>query len=352
MRERFGDLTDGRTVHRYKLGGDAGVTLCVLDYGAAVQQLWAPDATGSYANVVLGANDISGYLKDPSDFFGAVIGRCANRIADAALLLEGDLHRLPTNDGSHTLHGGPEGFHRRLWDVIEAEPHRLTLGLVSADGDQGFPGELTVRVSYVVAGQEVRVDFEASTTAPTVVNLTQHSHFNLAGESSGSVGRHTLQVNAAKFTPVREDLIPVGRHAEVAGTAFDLRRPRTIEAVRSSRSRQIRITQGLDHNFVLDPDLDRPAAVLADPSSGRALELYTDQPGLQAYTGNFFDGTHRGTGGVPYGAAAGVALEPQGLPDAVHHEGEEGWPSVTLHPGEVYRSKLRWRFTTSRSRSS
>lgn len=344
VRDRFGVLPDGREVHRYTLGGPEGVTLCVLDYGAAVQQLWVPDATGAYANVVLGSADLPGYTKEPSDFFGAVIGRCANRVAGATVTVDGTEHALPANHGPHTLHGGPDGFHRRLWDVVAADRHRLTLRLVSPHGDQGLPGELTVHVTYTVEHTTVRIDLEATTTAPTVVNLTHHAHFNLAGEASGSTARHTLQVNASRFTPVRGDLIPLGWHAEVAGTAFDLRLPRTVDCIRHSPSRQIRLAHGLDHNYVLTADDGRPAAVLADPASGRMMELFTDQPGLQAYTGNFFDGSHTGTGGAPYDVAAGVALEPQTPPDAVHHTGEQDWPSPILRPGETYRSNLRWRF--------
>lgn len=345
--ESFGVLADGRTVRRFTLGEEDGLQLRVLDYGAAVQELWVPDRQGRRANVVLGAPDLAGYTKVPSDFFGAVIGRCANRIDRARIRVAGVEHRLVPNEGQLTLHGGPEGFHRRLWTVEEHTTHSLTLGLISPDGDQGFPGELTAHVHYALGDAQVSIDYSATTTAATVVNLTNHAHFNLAGESSGSIDHHLLSIDADRFTPVRSDMIPLGPLTEVADTALDLRIPTLIQRARTARDRQIRVAHGLDHNYVLAASGGRPAAVLSDPTSGRVLEVFTDQPGLQVYSGNFFDGTHRGTGGALYDVAAGVALETQAFPDAAHHQDQPGWPSVVLRPGDVYRSRTRWRLGTS-----
>jgi galactose mutarotase-like enzyme len=344
-RELFGELSDGRPVHRYTLGSSEGILLRVIDYGAAVQELWVPDAEGRRANVVLGASDPAGYELEPSDYYGAVIGRFANRISGARLPIGDTQHQLLANDGTNTLHGGPDGFHRRLWTVLHADRDRIDLRLRSPDGDQGFPGALDVAASYRVGPDEVRIDLSATTTATTAVGLTQHSHFNLAGESSGSIGDHTLQLHADAFTPVRADLTPLGPFRDVAGTALDFRLPRTLDSARLATSRQVRLARGVDHNFVLSSPTEGAAAVLRDPRSGRVLELFTDQPGLQVYTGNFFDGSHVGTGGVAYRCAAGVALEPQLFPDTPHHEGEAGWPSAVLNPGDLYRAGIRWRFS-------
>ena len=316
--------------------------LRVLDLGAAVQELWVPDAKGSRANVVLGAPDVAGYEKDPSDYLGAVVGRCANRVAGASVRIDGRDHALPANDGPNTLHGGPDGFHRRSWQVEHAEADEIVLTLTSPDGDQGLPGEVAVTVRYRVEGTEVRFEWTATTTATTVVNLTQHAHLNLGGESSGSIGAHTLRVAADSFTPVGPDLLPTGQVAPLEGTALDLRRPRPLDEVRLADDPQVRFARGLDHNYVLTSG--EPAAVLADPPSGRVLEVFTDRPGLQVYTGNFFDGSQVGTGGTAYAEAAGVALEAQAWPDAVHHQGEEGWPSALLETDRTMRSTTVWRF--------
>lgn len=328
----FGTTRDGREVHCHTLGEEPGVVLRVLDLGAAVHQLWVPDAGGRCANVVLGAPDVAGYEKTPSDYLGAVVGRCANRIAGASVTIDGRTHTLPANDGPHTLHGGPGGFHSRTWTVEHADTREIVLGLVSPDGDEGLPGEVRVEVRYRVEGSEVRFEWSATTTATTPVSLTQHSHFNLAGEASGSIAGHTLRVAADAFTPVGDDLIPTGVVEDLTGHALDLREARPLGDVHP-----------VDHNYVLSGD--RPSAVLTDPVSGRVLEVTTDRPGLQVYSGGFFDGSQVGTGGVPYDAGAGVALEPQAWPDAVHHQDDGAWPSVLLEPGRTLRSVTTWRFS-------
>jgi aldose 1-epimerase len=330
--ELFGSTRDGHEVHVHTLGHEPGVVLRVLDLGAAVHELWAPDAAGRRADVVLGAPDVAGYEKTPSDYYGAVVGRCANRVTGAVATIDGRTHDLLANDGENTLHGGPDGFQARLWDVAHADEHEIVLRLVSPAGDQGLPGELSVEVRYRVEASQVTFEWSATTTATTLANLTQHTHFNLAGESSGSIDGHLLRVAAEAFTPAGEDLAPTGEVAPVTGTALDLRQARRLGDVRP-----------LDHNFVLSGA--EPAAVLTDPASGRVLELFTDRPGLQVYTGNFFDGTQVGTGGVAYDVAAGVALEPQVWPDAVHHQDDPDWPSPLLEPGRTLRSTTRWRFS-------
>jgi aldose 1-epimerase len=344
----FGVLPDGREVARYRLGRTEGLRMSVLDLGCVVQELWVPDGAGQRVNVVLGAAEVDGYLQSAGDYFGAVVGRFANRIAHAEIVVDGTPYPLPANNGPHTLHGGPDGFHARLWQVEHADDTTIALSLVSPDGDQGFPGELRTRVVYEVSDEEVRIEYRAETDAPTVVNLTQHAHFNLSGEGSGSVEDHVLAVRASRYTPVGADLIPTGELAEVTGTPLDLREGRRIGEHLRSGAEQMRRGRGYDHNFVFDSaaDSDDPAVVLSDPASGRVLEVRTDQPGVQVYTCNFLDGTHVGTSGRAYRQGDGVALETQHFPDSAHHEGELEWPRVLLRPGEVFSSWTSWRFPT------
>jgi len=338
-------LPDGREVTRFTLGADDGLRLCVLDLGAVVQSLWVPDASGHRANVVLGSSDLAGHLAGADDYYGAVVGRYANRIAGAEIVLDGRTHPLAVNHGAHTLHGGSDGFDRRLWHVDHVDHRTMTFSLVSPDGDQGFPGQVRASVSYEVDADRIRISYRAESDATTVVNLTQHAHFNLAGEGSGSVDTHLLQVAASRFTPVGPDLIPTGELREVDGTPLDLRSPRAVGSVLRSGHEQVRRGRGLDHNFVLDHAADEPAAVLSDPLSGRTLTLFTDQPGIQVYSCNFQDGTHVGTSGSTYRQGDGIALETQCFPDAPHHEGEPGWPSAVLRPGETYRRSTVWAFS-------
>ncbi len=345
MRDHFGTLPDGNAVSRYTLGRPGGLQLRVLDLGAVVQELWVPDREGRLANVVLGFADIDGYVEAAGDFYGAVVGRFANRIAGAELELDGTTYRLAASDGPHTLHGGAEGFHRRLWEVDRADDTSMTLSLLSPDGDQGFPGNLHATVSYEVTEDEVRIGYTARSDAPTVVSLTQHAHFNLAGEGSGSAEDHLLQVSAGRYTPVGSDLIPTGELEDVAGTPFDLREPLPIGKRLREGHPQLRRARGYDHNLVLDQEAG-PAAVLEDPSSGRRLEVHTDRPGLQLYTCNFQDGTHYGTSGRSYRQGDGVALETQSFPDGPHHLGEPGWPDPVLRPDEVLRTSTVWRFVS------
>lgn len=351
-REPFGTLPDGLPATRYTIGSPDGLLMRVLDLGAVIQELWVPDATGRRANVVLGCADVGGYLKTPSDYYGAVVGRVANRVAGAEVDLDGTTYQLPANDGPHTLHGGPDGFHRRLWDVAHLDERSIVLVLVSPDGDGGLPGEVAVRVSYEVSAEEVRIGYVATTDAPTFVNLTHHAHFNLAGGGSGSVDGHLLSVAADRYTPVGADLLPTGELADVSGTPLDLRQARRIgDGVRSGHV-QVRRGNGYDHNLVLSAPPGEPAAVLLDPASGRRLELSTDQPGLQVYTCNVMDGTQIGSSGRAYRQGDGVALETQHFPDAPHHEGEPGWPSVVLRPGQELRSTTTWRFRSGSAQRS
>jgi aldose 1-epimerase len=297
--------------------------LRLLTLGATVQRLEVTCGDGVRRNVVLGRPTPADYLAG-SDYRGATIGRYANRIAGGRFLLDDRLVQVATNDGGNSLHGGPDGFDRREWTVVEESAERAVLEIVSSDGDQGFPGKLTARVRFEVSDDAVEVDFEATTDATTVVNLTSHAYFNLDGNGAGTIDDQLLTVFAERYTPSDAHNIPLGEHADVAGTPYDFRQPMPIRATR------------IDHNYVVDGAGLRPAAVLESPRTRTRLELSTDQPGLQVYTGDFLDDEPR----------LGVALEPQLFPDSPNHP---EWPSPVLSPGKTYRAQLRWSFEAVRS---
>ena len=341
--EPFGTLPDGSPVARYTLSREGGLTLRVLTYGGIVQSLEVPDRRGENANVVLGFASLEGYLGGAKAYFGALIGRFANRISDGRFSLDGRNYAVGVNEGGNCLHGGEAGFDKRLWHAEPLSDHELRLSLTSPDGDQGFPGELHTEVTYRMEENSVQIDFRATTDAPTVVNLTNHSYFNLAGEGSGSIEAHTLLVDADEFTPVAPDLIPTGQVAEVAGTPLDLRRATPIGAGLRRTHSQMLAARGYDHNYVLRGAGLRRAARLADPSSGRVLEVLTDQPGMQVYSGNFLDGSQVGTGGQTYRQGDGLALETQHFPDSPNHP---AFPSTELRPGQLFATSTIWQFNT------
>jgi aldose 1-epimerase len=342
--EVVGHLGDGSPVHAYTIGGPDRPQLRILDLGATVASLeaFSADAGGARPNIVLGHRDLAGYLTTPTPYFGATVGRYANRIAGSRFTLGDATHTLAPNEGDTCLHGGPGGFHSRVWTVLAAGPDVIALELVSADGDQGFPGELTAMVVYTVGESAVRIHYEASTTASTVVNLTKHTYWNLAGEGSGSVDRHRLTVDAERYLPIDAHSIPLAGPEPVDGTPMDLRDSVSIgDRVRAAHP-QTATTRGIDHCFLISGDGTRRAARLEDPSTGRSLEVHTDQPGLQVYTGNYLDGSTLGTSGRRYRQGDGVALEAQRLPDAPNRD----WaPAPTLAPGQLYTSTTEWRFS-------
>jgi aldose 1-epimerase len=337
--EPFGTTPDGTAVERWTLG-NGGTTVRVLTYGGVVQTLEVPDARGEVGNVVLGYADLAGYLSEDDPYLGALIGRYGNRIAGGRFTLDGETYRLPVNQAPNTLHGGPGGFSERVWtatDVGDDSVAALRLELVSDDGDQGFPGTLRTTVTYTLDDRSrLTVHYQATTDAPTVVNLTQHTYWNLAGEGSGDVYDHLLQLDASGYTPVDEALVPTGEVAPVEGTPFDFREPTPVGARIRVADRQLRHGQGYDHNWVLDHgDGLGQAAVLHDPASGRTLRVLTTEPGVQCYSGNFLDGTLVGTGGGFYRQGDGLALETQHFPDSPNRP---QFPSTVLRPGEVYES--------------
>lgn len=339
-KELFGRLADGTKVHRWSLE-NGGTRLKVLSYGGIVQSLEIPDRHGRYRNVVLGFAGLDDYVAK-SPYFGALIGRYGNRIAKGRFTLDGTTHQLSVNDGVNSLHGGAQGFDKRVWDVAgftSGTDVGLVLRYTSADGEMGYPGTLRTQVTYTLNRHgDWRVDYEATTDRATVVNLTSHVYWNLAGEGSGSIYDHELEIAAARYTPVDAGLIPTGELARVGGTPFDFRRAKTVgEDIRVGH-RQLLYGQGIDHNWVLDKGISaRPEhiATLRDPSSGRTLRISTTEPGLQFYSGNFLDGTLLGTGGHIYRQGDALCLETQHFPDSPNHP---SFPSTVLRPGRTYRT--------------
>lgn len=351
-RAAFGSLHDGTVVEAVTLENDQHVAARIITFGATLQALMAPDRNGRLADIALGYDDLAGYAEHPN-YFGATIGRYANRIAGARFVLDGKTYTLIANDGPNSLHGGPQGFDKRVWQIESvqqgAEP-AVTLTLTSADGDQGYPGTLKAKVRYSLdADDRLTIDFSATTTAPTVVNMTNHALFNLAGEGA-SVGilDHRLTLPAARYTPVDSRLIPTGTLQPVAGTPFDFTHGRVIGAdVRDGRDAQIVAGRGYDHNFALDAGLTSEphlAARLEDPHSGRALEVWTTEPGLQVYTGNFLDGTRIGKQGHLYRMGDGIALEPQKFPNAPN---QPAFATARLDPGSAYHHRMIFRVSVT-----
>ena len=335
---------DPARAQRHRLEA-SGLRADILTLGGVIERLEVPDREGRFANVALGLPTPDGYAAQ-GPYFGALIGRYANRIARGRFALDGREYRLANNNGLNSLHGGARGFDKRIWDVVTADRRSLEISLVSPDGEEGYPGMLRVRVIYSVEEEgTLRIDYAAETDAATVVNLTNHSYWNLAGEGSGTILGHELEISADSFTPVDSTLIPTGEILPVEGTPFDFRAPTPIGARIRADHPQLRIGQGYDHNWVLRGGAEagvRRAARLREPASGRVLEVLTDQPGLQFYSGNLLDGTLAGPGGRLYRSGDGVALETQHFPDSPNRP---GFPSTVLRPGEVFRSTTRLRFS-------
>lgn len=349
----LGQTADGTTVHLIRLGEAPGVELELLTLGATVHGLHLTGGDGVRRQVALAHPDVASY-EASSAYLGGVIGRYANRIAGGSFELDGVPVRLGAHDRGHHLHGGPLGFDTRVWSVVEepslghpGEPagpgaERVTLALVSPDGDQGFPGLLLAEATYEVDDRHLRVWLAATTDAPTVVNLTSHLYLNLAGAGSGTVDDHELTVPASRYTPVDSTGIPLGDHEPVQSTALDLRAGPRLGGVLRSAGTQVSVAHGLDHNLVPDGEGWREVARLHHPSTATTLVLRSDQPGLQVYSGNSFDGATPARGGGVHRQGDGIALEPQLHPDTPHREPSADWPSAVLRPGETYRARLAW----------
>lgn len=326
--------TAGAEVYLYTLSNDRGFQVSIINYGGAITSLWAPDRNGAFGDVVLGFGALEDYVSN-SRYFGALIGRHANRMADGRFTLNGVEYQLPRNNGANHLHGGFKGFDKRVWTANEGNDV-LHLSYFSKDGEEGYPGNLEAFVDYRLSENELSIEYRASTDRDTIINLTNHAYFNLRGE--GTILKHELILNARSFNPVSDDLIPTGEIATVAGTPMDFRDGKAIGS-------QLDLTAaGYDHNFVLDDwdGLLRSAVRLYEPVSGRVLEILTTQPGIQFYSGNFLDGSFIGKNGVAYVKYAGLCLEPQHFPDAPNHP---NFPSTVLRAGEEYRQSTVLRFS-------
>lgn len=354
-REPFGRTPDGREVEAVTLEQAGGLAVRILTFGATLQSLLAPDRNGRVEDVVLGHDAAEDYALR-RNYLGASVGRCANRIGKARFFMEGASYPLAANDGPNALHGGAEGFDQRHWEIeaLGEAPHPfVTLALTSPDGDQGFPGILNVKATYALeprpGGSALRILYEARTDKPTPVNITHHAYFNLGGrvgEPAGlrSATEHELLIPADRYLAVDDGLIPEGAPRVVAGTPFDFRKARRIgEALREAHP-QILKARGYDHNFCLNgPEGEfKLAARLFDPASGRKMEVWSDQPGVQFYSGNFLDGTLKGKGGVVYRMSDGLCLEPQAWPDSPNRP---DFPFAPLRPGEVYAHRMELKFS-------
>jgi aldose 1-epimerase len=348
-KQSFGKTADGQEVSSYTLKNPSGMEVTITNYGGTIASIKVPDRNKKFDDVVLGFENVDGYTaKTNTAYFGALIGRYGNRIAHGTFTLDGHSYHIPTNDGPNSLHGGLKGFDKRVWGAKEVSSSlgpALELHYLSHDGEEGFPGNLNVTVRYTLDDRSgLHIDYSATTDKDTVLNLTNHSYFNLAGAGSETVLHHKLTLGADRYTPVDATLIPTGTIDSVAGTPFDFRKANEIGERIDQDNQQLKLGKGYDHNFVLNRpgDLSARAAKVEEPGSGRVLEVYTDQPGVQFYTGNFLDGTVRGIGGV-YGHRSALCLETQHFPDSPN---QPNFPSVVLHPGHRFHATTIYRFTT------
>jgi len=339
----------GKPVEMATLKNTHGVEVQAINYGGIITSLKVPDRTGAIADVVLGFDRPESYWADPTPpYFGAIVGRYGNRIGKGQFALGGKTYKLATNNGPNHLHGGNRGFDKVLWDMATRDTPQgssVIFTRTSPDGEEGYPGNLHATVTYTLTEKnELIVEYRATTDKATPINLTQHSYFNLAGEGSGDVLAHQLTINADRYTPVDDTLIPTGELAPVQGTPFDFRQPTAVGARIDGDHAQLKAGKGYDHNWVLNGKGTGPqfAARVTDPKSGRTMEVATTEPGVQFYAGNFLDGTIKGKGGRPYGHRAGLCLETQHFPDSPN---KPNFPSTILQPGKVYSSKTVMTFS-------
>tara|TARA_R100000908_G_scaffold64032_1_gene46601 strand:- start:15633 stop:16763 length:1131 start_codon:yes stop_codon:yes gene_type:complete len=336
----FGEMEDGRTAHIYTLKNSNGMEVKITNYGGIITSVLAPDTQGNFDNVVLGYENLAKYEAD-HPFFGALIGRFGNRIANGKFTLNGEEYELTINDGQHHLHGGTGGFWQVLWTVESHSDSTVELSYLSEDGDQGYPGNLQVKVLYTLTeNNELRIDYTAKTDKATPVNLTNHAYFNLSGDPESQILDHKLRLQASHYTPVDETLIPTGEIAEVEGTPFDFTELKEIGAEIDQ------VEGGYDHNFVLDRqtnDALESIGLLVDPQTGRTLEVLTTEPGIQFYSGNFLDGSLEGPNGEKFIKHSALCLETQHFPDSPN---QSDFPSTILEPGDTYQTTTVYKFAT------
>ena len=345
QKEDYGTTSDGEKVAQYTLTNENGMEVKIITYGGRITSLKAPNKNDEFENVVLGFDSLEQYTKD-NPFFGALIGRFGNRIANGKFTLDGEEYTLAQNDGQNHLHGGEKGFDKVVWTVDDASANSLSLSYISEDMEEGYPGTLETTVVYTLTDDNaLEVDYNATTDKKTVLNLTQHAYFNLSGDFSETILDHKIEINADEFLPVNETLIPTGELKDVAGTPFDFREAKTVEQHIEGKNEQLERGQGYDHCWVLNEQDSgmRFAASAYHEESGRMLEVHTNEPGIQFYSGNFLDGTlPQADGEGNYGHRSGFCLETQHYPDSPN---QEGFPSVVLEPGETYSSKTSFKFS-------
>jgi aldose 1-epimerase len=345
----FGTTTDGQKVTQYTLTNAHGACVSIINYGGTVTSLRVPDRNGRFADVVLGFSKIGDY-EQKSPYFGCIVGRYGNRIAKGTFKLEGKTYCLPVNNGPNSLHGG-KGFDKVVWSATPVETKQgpaLKLTYVSQDGEEGYPGKLSVTATYTFTNKnELKLVYRAKTDKPTIVNLTHHSYFNLAGQGSGDILGHVVTIHADKFTPVDKHQIPTGKIAPVKGTPLDFRNPTAIGERINQKDEQLQISKGYDHNWIIDKPMRKLGliATVEEPKSGRVMEVISTAPGIQFYTGNFLDGTLTGKGGKVYDFRDGFCLEPQHYPDSPNHK---NFPSTVLKPGDTYKNTIIYRFLTAK----
>lgn len=344
--EAFHKLVDGKQVKLFTLKNKDGLEMTVTNYGGRVVSLMVPDRSGKLDDIVLGYESLDGYLNSKEQYFGAAIGRYGNRIAKGAFMLDNIKYQLAINNTPNTLHGGVKGFSAKVWDAVQNGKNELELTLVSPDMEEGFPGELKVMMIYKLTdNNELAIYYSAKTNKPTVINLTNHTFFNLHGAGNRDILDHRLYINADKFTPVNATLIPTGKIEPVKGTPFDFTTPMTIGARINDKNEQLAFGLGYDHNFVLNKAIGEKVSLAAsvyDPQSGRLMVVYTNEPGMQFYCGNFLKGKEIGKQNKPYNFRSAFCLETQHFPDSPNHP---EFPTVVLRPGEIYTSACVYKFS-------
>jgi len=344
----FETIMDSKNISLYTLTSGNGITMQVSNFGGRVMSLWVPDKNGKYEDIVFGHENIGKYINYTGErCLGPVVGRFANRIAKGQFEIDGVKYQLPVNNNGQTLHGGPNGFDMKVWDVDSVSQNAIYLSYVSPDGEEGFPGTVNVKMVYTLTSDnEFKITYEATTDQPTHVNLSHHSFFNLKGGANGTITDHLLTINASAFTPVDSVLIPTGEIMPVAGTPFDFRQPVAIGERINEENQQLKYGGGYDHNWVIDRKSEKDVEFIAslyEPVSGRMMEIFSDQPGLQFYSGNFLDGEVTGKYGKAHKYREAIALETQKFPDTPN---QPRFPSTRLNPGETYTQTCIYKFST------
>lgn len=342
--ENFNTIVDGKNVNLYVLENPSGMEVCATNYGGRIVSIMVPDRNGNFQDVVLGHDSISDYINIDGNF-GALIGRYGNRIAQGKFTLDSIEYQLPQNNYGHCLHGGPVGFHHKVWDAVQPNDSTLELRLQSPDGEAGFPGNLNVKVVYTLThDNSLKLEYTATTDKPTIVNLTNHSYFNLSGNPAKDILDETVMFNADSFTPIDSTFMTSGEIRTVEGTPFDFRKGKTVGQDINAENKQLRNGLGYDHNMVLNTDgnLSLLAGKITDNDSGISMEIYTTEPGIQFYTGNFLDGKVKGKKGIAYPRRSAICVETQHYPNSPNLS---NYPSTVLRPGEIYSSSCIYKFT-------